>query len=280
MAAPTPTNLNFNDANPAPPAGRQNVKWLASGSYGIAVNINGVVETLPFRDLSGNVPIAGAPGGSSIKVYKVSVSHTGPGNFTVAHGLPAAPAFVVIEMSSAGAISVQTPESDATNLYLTAWGVGTAAGTAMCFMSLPDAVLPLTPSATGNFSVAHGLVGTPQYAVVQMSSAGTIWFQATPTDATNVNLVASDAGVTGTAYVWLAIPTLTIVSTNLTVALAPSAPGNFTVAHTLGSVPSLVLFRMKSTGAIWFQSPTGYDSSNLYLVASGGGITGDAELWV
>lgn len=277
MSLPTPTDLNFSDTNPPAPAGRVLVHWLAGTPYYITVLINGVPTNLLFRDVSGNVPAPGTPGGAAVAVYKVPLAPSAPGNFTVAHGLPAAPAFVLIEMSSSGAIWSQTPEEDATNLYLTASDAGIT-GTAVCFMSLPDAVLPLSSVTPGNFSVAHGLSGIPQYVAVEMKTSGAIWLQSTPADATNVNLVASDASLTGTAYVWLAFPHIVVAQT-VTVPLAPSAPGNFTVAHTLGSNPSLVLIRMKSGGAIWFQNPTGYDASNLYLVASDAGITGDAELW-
>jgi hypothetical protein len=65
--------------------------------------------------------------------------------------------------------------------------------------------------------------------------------------------------------------------TRTEIALAPSAPGDFTVAHGLGAAPSYVLIQMTSGGAIWFQAGTRYDSTNLYLVASDAGITGYAE---
>ena len=63
------------------------------------------------------------------------------------------------------------------------------------------------------------------------------------------------------------------------VALAPAAPGNFTAQHFLGRAPVGVAFLMTSGGAIWFQSPTMYDATNLYLVSSGAGVTGKAVLW-
>lgn len=63
------------------------------------------------------------------------------------------------------------------------------------------------------------------------------------------------------------------------IALAPGAGGNFTVAHGLGVIPRYVLLQLTSGGAIWFQSPTRYDATNLYLVASDAGVTGFAEVW-
>jgi hypothetical protein len=63
------------------------------------------------------------------------------------------------------------------------------------------------------------------------------------------------------------------------VSVAPSAPGNCTVAHLLGRVPLCAIIQMTSGGAIWFQTPTGYDGVNLYLVASDAGVTGRVIVW-
>lgn len=63
------------------------------------------------------------------------------------------------------------------------------------------------------------------------------------------------------------------------VCTVPSAPGNFTVPHLLGRVPYCAIIQMTSGGAIWFQTPAGYDGTNLYLVASAGGITGKVIIW-
>jgi hypothetical protein len=62
--------------------------------------------------------------------------------------------------------------------------------------------IALAPGAGGNFSVAHGLGSTPGLVLIQMTSGGAIWFQTTRYDATNINLVASDAGLTGYAIVF------------------------------------------------------------------------------
>ena len=63
------------------------------------------------------------------------------------------------------------------------------------------------------------------------------------------------------------------------VSLAPSAPGNFTVPHLLGRVPVGAVIRMTSSGTIWFQTSTDVDGTNVYLVASGLGVTGKVILW-
>ncbi len=59
------------------------------------------------------------------------------------------------------------------------------------------------PGAPGNFTLAHRLGRAPAGALIQMTSSGAIWFQAaTMYDATNLYLVASDAGVTAKVLLW------------------------------------------------------------------------------
>jgi hypothetical protein len=61
----------------------------------------------------------------------------------------------------------------------------------------------LSPGSAGNFTVPHWLGRTPLAAVIQMTSAGAIWFQhGTLYDNTNLYLTASAAGVTGRAQMW------------------------------------------------------------------------------
>jgi hypothetical protein len=68
------------------------------------------------------------------------------------------------------------------------------------------------------------------------------------------------------------------------VALAPSSDGPFTQAHGLGTTPSAVAVSMTSGGQMWLD-PTmggglGYDGTNLYLISTAGGITGNALCFV
>src|SRR5580658_3220390 len=49
----------------------------------------------------------------------------------------------------------------------------------------PAATLAATPSAPGNFSIAHGLAAAPSRISILPTSAGNIWQQAAP-DATHV----------------------------------------------------------------------------------------------
>jgi hypothetical protein len=68
---------------------------------------------------------------------------------------------------------------------------------------------------------------------------------------------------TGLAWVHIQ-PAGTTVSN---IPVSSSAPGNFTVAHSLGIPPSAVVLQMTSGGLIWFQS-TPFDALYLYLTAS------------
>ncbi len=276
MSAPTPTNIDFSDSTPPAPPGRVNVEWLASAPTPITVNFNGVDTVLQFRKLSASVPNPGAPGGGTLAVFEIPVLSPYAGNFTVAHGLTSTPTFVIVQMNSGGNIWLQTPGFDGTNLYLTASDAGVS-GIAVCFMSAPDVVIPVAPIYTDNFSLPHGLGATPALALIQMTSGGAIWFQTVSYDATNVYLDSSDLGVSAVVYVWLHMPTITVV-TSAKIQLAPIYPGNFTVAHGLGKSPTLVIIRMSSGGAIWLDTPP-YDATNLYLIASDAGVTGEAEVW-
>ncbi len=58
-------------------------------------------------------------------------------------------------------------------------------------------------TASGNFTVPHLLGRKPVGAIIQMTSSGSIWFQAaTPWDATSLYLAASGAGTTALVEVW------------------------------------------------------------------------------
>jgi hypothetical protein len=55
--------------------------------------------------------------------------------------------------------------------------------------------------------------------------------------------------------------------------------GNFTLAHHLGRAPLAAVIQMTSGGAIWFQSPTMWNATNLYLVASDASVTAKVLIW-
>lgn len=110
-----------------------------------------------------------------------------------------------------------------------------------------------------------------------LSSVGKAGILAYTTD-TNEVFVGTGSG-TGIGTGWKPIgSTLSVAN----VALAPTAGGKFTVAHGLPVTPLAVFVQMATTGTsttddrIWLQSPLGFDSTSIYLVASNGGIIGTA----
>lgn len=230
-----------------------------------------------LEDLALAIPIPGA-GGTQATVYPVALAPGAAGNFTIAHGAPTAPTFVLIVMSSGGAAWLQSPTGfDATNLYLTAGDAGIT-GTAYVWTSVADQVIPFTTSAPGNFQLAHTIGATPALVLVEMDGAGSVWDQSPDADASNVYLAASDTGIKGRVVIWKNFPII-VVRSYKEIALAPGAAGNFQLAHGLGKTPVAMIIRMTSAGAIWEQSPTPYDATDIYLVASDAGITGVAEVW-
>jgi hypothetical protein len=208
-----------------------------------------------------------------------------PGNFTVAHGLAAVPALVLVQMTSGGEIWLQSPLSyDGTNIYLTA-SAGSIAGNAIVFGAMPNPVivetvtLSLAPSSPGPFKVAHGLPGLPNLVLVQMTSGGEIWLQSPLSyDETYVYFEASAAGITATVQVWVSGGGVPSGAPTTEVAFTSSA-GNFTVAHGLGYKPTSAAVMMTSLGSVVFQAATRWDATNFYLQGSAAGLTGFVEVW-
>ncbi|HET7213638.1 MAG TPA: hypothetical protein VFL79_08620 [Terriglobia bacterium] len=94
------------------------------------------------------------------------------------------------------------------------------------------------------------------------------------------------ASTHGDAFIGIVVTTATAVTsvTQATkiwgsLAVAPGVAGNITVAHLLGRTPAGALIQMTSSGAIWFQSSTMYDGTNLYLVASDPTVTAKVVIW-
>jgi hypothetical protein len=66
-----------------------------------------------------------------------------------------------------------------------------------------SASVPAAPSAAGNFTLPHPLGRTPNFAVIEMTNAGSMWFQnGMQYDSSNLYLVASDAAVTAVVKIW------------------------------------------------------------------------------
>lgn len=134
-----------------------------------------------------------------------------------------------------------------------------AQGQRVPFNSAPT--LPAAPASGTNYLFYNSATGF----YYQSSPAG-----ATPGDALIGQVTASGSAVTA---VVTATPLYGQVSA------APSAPGNFTLQHFLGRKPLGAQIRMTSAGAMWFQSGTDMDATNLYLVASDSGLTAKVQLW-
>ena len=83
---------------------------------------------------------------------------------------------------------------------------------------------------------------------------------------------ASDTGIAlrDNGTTWNTLMAGTVLEKTLSA--APGAPGDFTIAHGLSAAPSRISILMTSGGAIWAQA-TAFDGTNVYLVASAGGIT-------
>lgn len=70
-------------------------------------------------------------------------------------------------------------------------------------MALPVYVrVSFGPVGPGNFTVAHGLGRAPYGFQILSQNGGAIWAQATPYDAANIHLVASDSGLSGEVLLW------------------------------------------------------------------------------
>lgn len=131
--------------------------------------------------------------------------------------------------------------------------------------------IPFTTTAPGNFILPHNLGVVPGTVIFEFTSGGVVWFQTTRFDATNLYLVASDAGITGYAIVYAsAIPfTPTSQFGNSTIRLQAVADD----ASTLGDVaPAL------ATGGL-SQMPTLSIGNDVMQAMINGGPGGRPYNW-
>src|ERR1039458_426142 len=63
-------------------------------------------------------------------------------------------------------------------------------------------MVPFTTTQPGPFTLPHSLGVVPGSVIIEMTAGGAVWFQIPMYDATNLYLVASDAGLTGYAVVF------------------------------------------------------------------------------
>ena len=61
--------------------------------------------------------------------------------------------------------------------------------------------------------------------------------------------------------------------------VAAPAAGNFSWPHNLGRAPVGALIYMTSGGALWFQAPTLFDATYLYVTSSDAGVSASIEVW-
>lgn len=151
-------------------------------------------------------------------------------------------------------------------------------------MTLSATLSAVAPTGGGNFSIAHGLSVVPILieiipTVPASLPAGPIWGQAGFADAENINLVGSDTGVTATILVYtVAAQGLTLQTPAKTLLVTSTAPGPFSVPHTLGAVPSLIEILPTSDSYIFLQDPA-FDGTNIYLDASDTGATATISVY-
>lgn len=274
------TEKNFQATDPAAPAGARNVTWQVDGT---AAGTDATTGQSYFNTSAYMTDMVGdsGSGGADGLVPAPPAGSAAAGKFLKADGTFAVPVFTsplttkgdlfghsTVDARIPVGVDGQVLTADSTQALGVKWAGATT--------SFSIVEVSLAPSSPGNFTVAHGLGVTPTSALIQMTSGGQVWFQTVRFDSTNLYLVASDSGITGKAVVFYSATSALAASE---VALAPSSPGNFTVAHGLGVTPTSAAVQMKSGGQIWFQSPTRFDSTNLYLVASDAGVTGNAVLF-
>ncbi len=145
----------------------------------------------------------------------------------------------------------------------------------------------LVPGLTTGILYAQGKryapASPPTLPSANPSATNYLWYNSTSGFYYNTT---GTAGSSGDALIGIVVTSATAV-TSVTqstviwgqVSVAPSAPGNFTAAHLLGRTPVGAIVQMTSSGAVWFQTPTLFDATNLYLVAADAGVTAKVQVW-
>ena len=145
----------------------------------------------------------------------------------------------------------------------------------------------LTPGLTPGVLYAQGKryapVGAPTIGAVPPSATSYLFYNAT----SGFYYQSGSVGATSTdALIGKIVATATAVS-QVTAAtrlfgyvnVATTGAGNFTVPHLIGRKPVGAAILMTSSGSVWFQPATLFDSTNLYLAGSGTGVTAAIQLW-
>ncbi|HET7099558.1 MAG TPA: hypothetical protein VFJ52_00290 [Terriglobia bacterium] len=145
----------------------------------------------------------------------------------------------------------------------------------------------LAPGLSAGALYAQGLryapSTAPALAAAPASSTSYLFYNSTGGFYYNLTGAAS---ASGDAFIGIVATNATAVTSvtqatkiwgSLTV--APGVAGNISVPHLLGRTPVGALIQMTASGAIWFQSSTMYDGTNLYLVASDPTVTAKVVIW-
>lgn len=181
----------------------------------IELRSDGAMWFQPARYDGTNIYLSASEVGVAARVYisyttvdaEKPFSSPAPGAFSVPHGLGVNPSLVLLQDINAGSIWTQTPISDATNVYLNASDINVL-GYIEAYKTVPPLLgnthvsLPLSPSAPGPFTVAHGLGTFPKAVIIKMKTAGVI-HETTTADAINLYLTASDSSQTAIAEIWI-----------------------------------------------------------------------------
>jgi len=142
----------------------------------------------------------------------------------------------------------------------------------------PSTTLSFNALASGTYYITVDISGVPSISGSSLDAIYSVVWTGTDFDTivqiANVFLDADDqtdlSGGGGT-------PTVTQIL--VTSPDPPAAGGLFQVAHGLATTPNDVEVKMTSDGSIRFQIGTLWDDTNVYLVASAGGLTCVLVLW-
>jgi len=144
----------------------------------------------------------------------------------------------------------------------------------------------LTPGITAGVLYAQGLryaPGAPAPGPAPANSASYLWYNSV--GGFYYNLTGAPA-TNGDAFIGMVTTnpnhvTAVAMATALFSRIPVTAPaaGNISFPHNLGRVPLGASIYLTSGGALWFQSPTMFDATNLFLVASAAGLTAQVEIW-
>jgi hypothetical protein len=150
----------------------------------------------------------------------------------------------------------------------------------------PSTSANLTPGLSAGVLYAQGerfSTATPAPGAAPANASSFLWFNSASGFYFNFT---GTPGAVGDAYIGnltadsthvISVTGATKINGRLTV--TAGAAGNFSLVHNLGRTPLGAMIFMTSGGALWFQLPTLFDATNIYLTASDAGITAVIQVW-